>query len=176
MDAKSHREDSAGSSRHTVTCPRLDLLYQTVQDCARGGNKKVTVCGSAAVPAAVRRASSRAAPSETRSGQPARSNPCSVAERDRSRSIPDSHRRLRTDTHSRTRVLDPGVKPISWRAQLRFIALGYAAVFAVAAGLLSARYLQELNHPADVAAYGGMYADGDLLLGCAAHSWVNVHG
>jgi lipoyl(octanoyl) transferase len=34
--------------------------------------------------------------------------------------------------------------------------LGYAAVFAVAAGLLSARYLQELNPPADVAAYGGM--------------------
>ena len=57
-----------------------------------------------------------------------------------------------------------------------FIALGYAAVFAVAAALLSARYLQELNHPADVAAYGGMYAGGDLLLGCAAHPWVNVHG
>jgi hypothetical protein len=112
-----------------------------------------------------------------------------------------SHRRLRTDTHSRTRILDPGfswyragrpaltqcrvlqaalqnalAKPISWRTQLWFIALGYAAVFAVAVGLLSARSLQELHHPADVAAYGGRYGGGDVLLGCAAHPWVNVHG
>jgi hypothetical protein len=68
------------------------------------------------------------------------------------------------------------VKPISWRAQAQFIALGYAAVFAVAAGLLPARYLQELNHPAAVAAYSGMYAGSDLLLGCVAHPWVNVRG
>jgi hypothetical protein len=56
------------------------------------------------------------------------------------------------------------------------LALGYAAVFAVAVGLLSARYLQELNHPADVATSGGRYGGGGLLLGCAAHPWVNVHG
>jgi len=56
------------------------------------------------------------------------------------------------------------VKPISWRVQLWFIALGYAAVVAVAAGLLYERHLQELNPPADVEAYGGMYAGGDALL------------
>jgi hypothetical protein len=43
--------------------------------------------------------------------------------------------------------------------------LGYAAVFVAAAVLLLGRYLQELTHPADVVAYGGMYAFGDLLLG-----------
>jgi hypothetical protein len=45
-----------------------------------------------------------------------------------------------------------------------FIGLGYAAVFVIAAVLLYARHLQELNHPADVAAYGGMYAGGDAIL------------
>jgi len=43
--------------------------------------------------------------------------------------------------------------------------LGYAAVFVVAAVLLLGRYLQELTHPADVVAYSGMFAFGDLLLG-----------
>jgi hypothetical protein len=56
------------------------------------------------------------------------------------------------------------VKSISWRAQLRFIALGYAAVLAVAAYLLYERHLQELRHPADVVASSGMYAGGDALL------------
>lgn len=54
---------------------------------------------------------------------------------------------------------------MSWRVQLWFIALGYASVLEVAAGLLYVRHLQELNHPADVVAYGGMYAAGDALLG-----------
>ena len=42
------------------------------------------------------------------------------------------------------------------------IALGYAAVFAVAATLLYGRHLQELKYPAE--ASGGMWAAGDLLL------------
>jgi len=55
------------------------------------------------------------------------------------------------------------VRTISWRAQLWFIVLGYAAVVTVAAALLSARYLQEIAYPAE--ASGGMWAGGDLLLG-----------
>lgn len=39
------------------------------------------------------------------------------------------------------------------------------AVFAVAAGLVLIRYLQERNHRADMAAAGGMSAFGDLVLG-----------
>src|SRR6266702_8418765 len=52
----------------------------------------------------------------------------------------------------------------SRRTQLVCVAVGYAAVFAIAALLIVQRYLQYLNHPDDVAAYGGMYAGGDLLL------------
>jgi len=44
------------------------------------------------------------------------------------------------------------------------VAIGYAAVLAVATVLIVVRYFQYVNHPADVAAYGGMYAGGDLLL------------
>jgi hypothetical protein len=57
------------------------------------------------------------------------------------------------------------VKPISSRAQWWLVGLGYAAVFVIAAVLLLGRYLQELTHPADVQAYGGMYAGGDAILG-----------
>jgi hypothetical protein len=89
----------------------------------KGGIKKVTVCGSAAVPAAVRRASSPAAPSARRSGQPARCrrydppDHCSVDPTPAlSWNVTGPGRfqishRLRTDTHSRTRILDPG---LSW--------------------------------------------------------------
>ncbi len=56
------------------------------------------------------------------------------------------------------------MKPLSWRTQLWLIGLGYAAVLAIAAVLLFARHLQELNNAADVAAAGGMWAGGDLLL------------
>jgi hypothetical protein len=56
------------------------------------------------------------------------------------------------------------VKPLSWRTQLWLIGLGYAAVLAIAAVLLFARHLQELNNAADVAAASGMWAGGDLLL------------
>ncbi len=52
-----------------------------------------------------------------------------------------------------------------WRAQLRFIGLGYAAVFIIAAVLVLGRYLQEHFHRGDMAASGGMSAFGDLLLG-----------
>jgi hypothetical protein len=45
------------------------------------------------------------------------------------------------------------------------IAAGYAAAFVVSAGLLFARYLQELYNRAEVSGAGGMYAAGDLFLG-----------
>jgi hypothetical protein len=48
--------------------------------------------------------------------------------------------------------------------QLWLIAGGYAAVLTISAGLVGVRYLQEISHPADVAASGGMYAFGDLIL------------
>jgi len=50
------------------------------------------------------------------------------------------------------------------RTRLWLVAIGYAAVVAVAAVLIVARYVQYVTHPADVAAYGGMYAGGDLML------------
>ena len=49
--------------------------------------------------------------------------------------------------------------------QLWIIAVGYAAVFTISAGLVLLRYLQEITHPKDVIAYGGMYAGGDAILG-----------
>jgi hypothetical protein len=57
------------------------------------------------------------------------------------------------------------VKPDSLRTQLWFVGLGYAAVFAVSAVIILARYLQERLHRADMAAAGGMSAFGDLVLG-----------
>src|SRR4029077_16149246 len=51
---------------------------------------------------------------------------------------------------------------ISWRAQLRLVALGYAVVLVVAAALLFGRHLQELRYPVDAA--GGMWAFGDAML------------
>ena len=50
------------------------------------------------------------------------------------------------------------------RARLIWIGGGYAAVVAVSAALIFARYVAYLTHPADVAAYGGMWAGGDLAL------------
>ena len=44
------------------------------------------------------------------------------------------------------------------------VGAGYAAVSAVAVALLGARYLMERWNAAEVAASGGMYAFGDLLL------------
>lgn len=56
------------------------------------------------------------------------------------------------------------MKPISYRVQLRLVAAGYAAVVAIAAVLIVVRYLQYAMHPDDVAAYGGMWAGGDMML------------
>jgi hypothetical protein len=53
---------------------------------------------------------------------------------------------------------------IPWRIQLGLVAFGYAMVVGIAGILIVLRYLQYVNHPADVAAYGGMYAGGDLML------------
>ena len=48
--------------------------------------------------------------------------------------------------------------------QLRFVKAGYALVGIVSALLIFSRYLLYVRHPEDVAAAGGMYAGGDLLL------------
>jgi len=48
--------------------------------------------------------------------------------------------------------------------QLRLVAAGYAMVAAVSAVLIYERYLLYIRNPQDVAAAGGMYAGGDLLL------------
>jgi hypothetical protein len=54
------------------------------------------------------------------------------------------------------------MESISLRAQLRFVALGYAAVLLFAAAVLYGRHLQELRYPAE--ASGGMWAAGDGML------------
>jgi len=48
--------------------------------------------------------------------------------------------------------------------QLRLVAAGYALVVVVSALLVYQRYLVYVRNPQDVAAAGGMYAGGDLLL------------
>jgi hypothetical protein len=53
---------------------------------------------------------------------------------------------------------------IPYRVQLRLVAASYAAVVAIAVGLIVVRYLQYVRHPDDVAAYGGMWAGGDMML------------
>ncbi len=56
------------------------------------------------------------------------------------------------------------MKWISRNAQLKLVASGYFIAFAIAAFLVFVRYLAYVNHAADVAAYGGMWAGGDLML------------
>jgi len=56
------------------------------------------------------------------------------------------------------------MEPIPYRVQLRMVAAGYAAVLTIAVGLIVMRYLQYVRHPDDVAAYGGMWAGGDMML------------
>jgi hypothetical protein len=56
------------------------------------------------------------------------------------------------------------VKSVSLRAQLWLIGLSYAVVFVVSACLLYARHLMEVRNRAEVAAAGGMYGFGDLIL------------
>lgn len=48
--------------------------------------------------------------------------------------------------------------------QLGLVAFGYALVVGIAAILIALRYLQYVNHPADAAQYGGMWAGGDVVL------------
>jgi hypothetical protein len=57
------------------------------------------------------------------------------------------------------------MKSIPVQAQLRLVAAFYAVVLATAAVLISVRHWLYVNHPQDVAAAGGMYAAGDLMLG-----------
>ena len=57
------------------------------------------------------------------------------------------------------------MKPIPLRVQLGLVAAGYAVVLATAGMLVFARHMLYVNHPADVAAAGGMYAAGDSMLG-----------
>jgi hypothetical protein len=56
------------------------------------------------------------------------------------------------------------MEPSPSRLLLRLVAASYAAVGAVSALLIFVRYLQYVRNPQDVAASGGMYAGGDLLL------------
>ncbi len=50
------------------------------------------------------------------------------------------------------------------RLPLRLVAAAYVLVFGVSALLVFARYMQYVRNPQDVAAAGGMYAGGDLML------------
>ena len=53
---------------------------------------------------------------------------------------------------------------IPWKVQIGLVACGYAMVVGISALLIAWRYLQYEENPADVAAYGGMWAGGDLIL------------
>ena len=53
---------------------------------------------------------------------------------------------------------------IPWRIQIALVVCGYAAAAGIAAILIVWRYWQYVNHPTDVAASGGMWAGGDLIL------------
>jgi hypothetical protein len=56
------------------------------------------------------------------------------------------------------------VQWIPWNTQLKLVASGYFIALVIAAFLIFARHLQYVNHAADAAAYGGMWAGGDLFL------------
>jgi len=53
---------------------------------------------------------------------------------------------------------------IPWRVQLGIVATGYVAVVLLAVLLIYDRHMLYVNHPAEAAAAGGMYAGGDLIL------------
>ena len=53
---------------------------------------------------------------------------------------------------------------IPWKIQLGLVACGYAMVVGISVLLIAWRYLQYEENPADVAASGGMWAGGDLML------------
>jgi hypothetical protein len=56
------------------------------------------------------------------------------------------------------------MKSIPLRIQLYLVAAGYAVVLVTAALLVYARHLLYVNHAAEAAAAGGMYAGGDWIL------------
>jgi hypothetical protein len=56
------------------------------------------------------------------------------------------------------------MEPSPSRLQLRLVKASYAVVVVVSALLIFERYLTYVRNPQDVAAAGGMYAGGDLLL------------
>lgn len=56
------------------------------------------------------------------------------------------------------------MEPHPSRLQWSLVAASYAAVVIVSALLIFARYLLYVRNPQDVAAAGGMYAGGDLML------------
>jgi hypothetical protein len=56
------------------------------------------------------------------------------------------------------------MKPLPLRTQLHLVAAGYAIVLATAALLVFVRHLLYVNHAAEAAAAGGMYAAGDVML------------
>ena len=62
------------------------------------------------------------------------------------------------------------MKSIPLRIQLYLVAAGYAVVLATAALLVYQRHLLYVNHAAEAAAAGGMYAGGDwileIMIGC----------
>ena len=57
------------------------------------------------------------------------------------------------------------MKALSLRAQLGWVAAGYAAVLAASTFLVAARYAQYALHPQDANQYAGMWAGGDMILG-----------
>jgi len=56
------------------------------------------------------------------------------------------------------------VKSISWNRPLTLVAGAYVAAIAISVLLVIQRYFQYVRHPDDVAASGGMWAGGDLIL------------
>jgi hypothetical protein len=62
------------------------------------------------------------------------------------------------------------MKSIPFRTQLRLVAAFYCVVLATAAILVYVRHLLYVNHAAEAAAAGGMYAGGDwmleIMIGC----------
>lgn len=53
---------------------------------------------------------------------------------------------------------------IPWKIQIGLVACAYAMALGIAGILIAWRYWQYVTHPADVAASGGMWAGGDLML------------
>jgi len=57
------------------------------------------------------------------------------------------------------------MEPVSLRAKLSWVAVGYTVVLAVSTVLVMWRYFQYRWHPEDANQYSGMWAGGDMILG-----------